>query len=120
MPGTVEAAKAYLSLPRSDDAPDLFLLPARAGTEQVSVTSYLARGCALFVKPLVAEGTTMPTVNHMRRWFHVHMEKLQDAQSCASPIRWMWNHLRGCEGGTLHHDSREIVEALPHPRRAER
>ena len=45
MPGTVSAVKLYLSLPRPEGGPDLFLLPARETTLRVSLVSYLARGC---------------------------------------------------------------------------
>ena len=38
MPGAKEATKIYLNLPRGDAAPDLFLLPARAGTDRVCVS----------------------------------------------------------------------------------
>ena len=38
MPGAKEATKVYLNLPRGDAAPDLFLLPARAGTERAGVS----------------------------------------------------------------------------------
>ncbi len=64
-PGTVEAAKAYLRLPRRAGV-DTFLCPAKKGTAHVDVPSALRTFCHRYV----GQGFTFPTINLLRKWYH--------------------------------------------------
>ena len=70
-PGTVEAAKCYLGLPRKAGI-TAFLAPAHKGTARVDVPSYLHRYCCQYLGPEHSH----PTVNLLRKWFHTALHDM--------------------------------------------
>ena len=70
-PGTVEAAKCYLGLPRKAGI-TAFLAPAHKGTARVDVPSYPHRYCCQYLGPKHSH----PTVNLLRKWFHTALHDM--------------------------------------------
>lgn len=64
-PGTMEAMKCYMRLPRRQGV-TTFLAPAHAGTERVDVPSALHRYCKKYLPQCIED----VTVNILRKWFH--------------------------------------------------
>ena len=76
-PGTAEAAKCYLALPRQEEITN-FLAPAHKGTAKVDIPAYLRSYCCQYLVSSNGGGRdyTHPTVNLLRKWFHTTLHNM--------------------------------------------
>jgi hypothetical protein len=75
-PGTIAAIRCYLQLPRRH-AVKTFLCPVGEETQEVDIPRALRTFSARYLPP----GTTSPTVNSLRKWYHTKLHALASKEN---------------------------------------